>query len=180
MNNLEVLHSRYAQALFRYAKENNIEDDIKNEYESLCSVFEEHPDYKKIFVSPHLTRKEKIELVEDLKKNLNLSDAFTSFLKVLVEANRFAIIRGVFLKYKDLYALKKGIIRVNVYSAKDLLREKIEELKSILKKRFRKEIEIKNIVDEEILGGLKIEVEDSLIDASLKGKLNGIKESIAI
>lgn len=180
MNDLETLHSRYATALFEHAKERNLQKNIRNEYGSLCNFFERYPDHKKIFISPYLTRKEKRVLLEQLNEKLKLNNSFLSFLKVLVEENRFAIIRGIFLKYKDLYAIDKGIIRINVFSTEDLPKKEINKLKLAMKKKLKKEIEIKNIVDNSLIGGLKIVIEDDIIDASLKGSLDNIRETITI
>jgi F-type H+-transporting ATPase subunit delta len=94
-----------------------------------------------------------------------------NFLRVLVEADRIALLPYI----ADLFEIRKndaeGVARAQITSAFPLDDAQIAQLKDALEKRFGKKIDASVIVDPDLIGGARIVVGDRVIDASVQGQL---------
>ena len=101
-----------------------------------------------------------------------------SFIRVLLEADRIGLlpeIRGLFDKLKDD---AEGVARANIISAFEIDDAQLGELKTALEKRFGKKIEATVTVDPELIGGAKIVVGDTVIDATVQGGLQAMAKHL--
>ncbi len=95
-----------------------------------------------------------------------------SFVDMLVKKRMIGRSDEVIEAYRQLELKEKGIIEATVSSAQPLAKEAEEKIKELVMKEFgSKHVEISHKIDETLLGGAKIQVGDTIIDASLKGRL---------
>jgi len=103
-----------------------------------------------------------------------------SFVDMLVKKRMIGKSDEVIEAYRQLELKEKGIIEATVSSAQPLVKEAEEKIKEMVSKEFgSKHAEISHKIDEKLLGGAKIQVGDTIIDATLKGRLAILERELA-
>ena len=127
--------------------------------------------------SPFLSNEEKKGMIKKVYKDFDKD--FINFLNVVIDHDRFYLIRSIRSEYKKLLYSNSGMLKITVISAKELEKDELDRIKKSLIERFNdKKIKVKNEIDPSIIGGIQILANDESIDFSLKSSLNKLKESL--
>ena len=102
-----------------------------------------------------------------------------NFTEALVMNNDIAMFEEIAAEYEKLDKASKGIRIAEVTSAKPLERHAEKEIIEHLNKLASSKVELKKKVDERILGGVVIKLDDTLIDASVKTSLDELKRDLS-
>lgn len=159
----------YAKALFGLAQE---KDQIKSWLGGLKELAAIVKDEKVISLieQPDASASEKAKLLIDLA---DLSDnGLANFVTVLAEQKRLLVLPEVYAQYQDLALTLNNTKSATIYSAYELTQAQIDDLTAMLKKRFDSNLEVSTQIDPELIGGVKVEVGDQVLDLSVQGKLN--------
>lgn len=161
----------YAKALFGLAQE---KDQIKSWLGGLKELAAIVKDEKIISLieQPDASASEKAKLLIDLAA---LSDnGLANFVTVLAEQKRLLVLPEVYAQYQDLALTLNNTKSATIYSAYELTQAQIDDLTAMLKKRFDSNLEVSTQIDPELIGGVKVEVGDQVLDLSVQGKLNAL------
>jgi len=104
----------------------------------------------------------------------NLNENGQNLIKVLVEYGRLAILPAITHAFEELKALDEGTLEAQIIAAAKPSAAEVKDLVKRLEAKFGKKIEASVSVDPEIIGGIKIIVGDTVIDASVKGQLQNL------
>lgn len=99
---------------------------------------------------------------------------FKNFYTLLVRNNDLKLINKIIEKIEEIDKEERGVVEVEISSVKKLEEEVIEKLRKLIGKKA----EIKEEIDPSLIGGLKIQIGDLLIDGSIKAKLNKLRRSL--
>lgn len=174
---MESLASKYAYAIVSIAKEENKCEEYKNALIMLLDVFRNEIETAKFLESYFISNEEKYKVIDESLRSINLPN-FTNFIKLLTEKHLIS-------KYKDI--VKEAIILLNeslniedgfVYSTSKLSEEKMNEIESVISEKLNQKVELKNIVDPRLIGGIKVVVHDHVFDGSIKHKIENLKENL--
>lgn len=174
---MESLASKYAYAIVSIAKEENKCEEYKNALIMLLDVFRNEIETAKFLESYFISNEEKYKVIDESLRSINLPN-FTNFIKLLTEKHLIS-------KYKDI--VKEAIILLNeslniedgfVYSTSKLSEEKMNEIESVISKKLNQKVELKNIIDPRLIGGIKVVVHDHVFDGSIKHKIENLKENL--
>ncbi len=177
---------RYSKALFKIASKENSEQVTYDEVTSLLNLFKSNDIFAKLFLSPLLSSKSQLKLVNNLfsntdKKKINVSKNVLAFLKVLAKNGRLKILLGSLYSFKNLIKSMHQEININLTTAFPISEDNVNKIKNILLKKTDKKINIISNVDKNIIGGIILQSGSSLIDASIRNKilkLNNIKKGV--
>ncbi|MFT6106956.1 MAG: F-type H+-transporting ATPase subunit delta [Rickettsiales bacterium] len=173
INNL--LAKKYAIAAFNVAKKANIVDqfsaDLKNFVSSLPkSIIKE-------LSNPAISKASLKDIIIAFGDKMSLAGEVVSFLEIVAQERRISNIVAIENHFAKLVKNEKNILEVEVFAAKSLDDKEIEEIKSILVKKYvNNSIEIKQSIKKDILGGIQIKIESMMIDASLKRQLSALNQ----
>ena len=103
-----------------------------------------------------------------------LSNEGRNFIRVLIESERIGLISEIRDLFGALRDAHEGLARADITSAFPLSDAELSDLKGALERRFGKKIETTVSVDQSLIGGAKIVVGDTVIDASVKGELEAM------
>ena len=103
-----------------------------------------------------------------------LSETGGNLVKVLASASRLPIIPELHSLYEQLRAEAEGVIDVGVTTAYELTAEQQTEISKAMAIRLGRKVEITSDVDDSLIGGVVIRAGDSVIDASVKGRLKAL------
>lgn len=173
----ELVQTTYANSLFEVAVENKAEDKIFEELSALRPVFMENREFIKILSAPVVGKDIKHKMLTDTFEG-SLCVYTANFLRLLVDNERFSYVISVIDEYKRLYDAHNGIIEVTAITAaalNDTLKQRLTEKLNLV---TNKNVRLKNIVDESILGGVKLRFDNTEIDSSVKSRLDELKGTI--
>ncbi|MCU0847205.1 MAG: ATP synthase F1 subunit delta [Spirochaetes bacterium] len=167
----------YAASLIEIGQKQNILPQIEEEMKFISELFQENHDMKNFIVSPGFSREAKKNFIDKVFGN-NLSEIVNSTLKILVDSDRQTVIPDLYqamIEMIDVVNNRQWVTVVTCEKLDDSIREKIAgELKS----KFKKEIKIKEEIDNGILGGIIIKIGDLVIDGSLIKDLKNIRKNL--
>src|SRR5262249_17381755 len=107
-----------------------------------------------------------------------VDDLFLKFVFVLNHHDRLAIIRAVASVYRELMDERARKVRVQVTSAVPLTDGEREEVGKMVERRFELSPVLVETVDPAVLGGLRVQVGDRVIDATVRSRLDALKDSL--
>jgi F-type H+-transporting ATPase subunit delta len=114
------------------------------------------------------------------EKELN-SQVLKNFLEILLKNNQLKTLKRIFVELEKLYKQELNIIEVKVFSPEKLDGRILSSLKKEISQKYKSErIIINEVLDKNLIGGLKIQIEDEIIDASLKNLLFKLEKSLII
>lgn len=115
----------------------------------------------------------------DGKSEAEVLDVIKKFTEVLQKDGQFKNTEKITEKFVELYNAKNGIVGAIVTSARKLSEQQISEIEKFVKGKYQaKEVEIENIVDEHIKGGVVIKVGDEVMDGSIEGQLKKMRKEL--
>jgi F-type H+-transporting ATPase subunit delta len=102
-----------------------------------------------------------------------------NFVEVLASNNDLRMFDDISQEFHKLELVKKGIKQVEITSAKPISRENEHQIVEELNKLVKGKIEVKKTIDEKLIGGVIIQMEDQMIDASVKNNLEQLKKGLS-
>lgn len=168
---------RYGKALFELAVESNQADDVYQELHRLAQIFEEIPDLGDMLSDDRLELNEKREIMESLLKGFE--DLVHDSLEVIYQYNRMYDIPLIIEEFNLRYNEQQGIISGTVTTAVPLTVEQKARLSKKLAEELGYQVaELTEKVDPEIIGGLVVEANHTIIDGSIKTRLDYLRKEL--
>lgn len=171
----------YAKAAFEYARDN---DALKAWSDALALLGQvvQDPEARRLLGSPQLSSAQKVAflkaLLADGKTAKATSDDLERFLAGLADMHRLGALNAIAVQFEQLRAEYEQRIDVNVTSAFKLDDKQQATLLNALKKRLNREISITTQVDKSLIGGAILRAGDTVIDGSVRGRLNRLSEAL--
>lgn len=159
----------YAVAVFRLAKEKNALAKW-SEMLSLAAAVAADPQMRALIDNPKLASADVERLFLSVCGD-KLDATATNLIKLLVEYGRLALLPEVAANYEALKAQDEGTLEAEITAAAKLSDAQVKKVVAQLQAKFGKKVEASVKVDPEIIGGIKIVVGDTVIDASVQGRL---------
>ena len=171
---METLALNYATALLQIAKDESKNKEYRLQVKSILETLEASDDLLLVLSSNLISKREKLDLFKELLKD---EDKFVQdFILVIIENNRSNALIPILKEFIRISNLEDGIIEGIVYSTSFLTKEEIRKLEDAISKKINKEIVLKNRLDNSLIGGVKIIVDDYNFDGSIKNKLNKLNQ----
>lgn len=170
----EEIAARYGAALFGFAQDQNALDDIHEEMAALDQAVNSNPQLIALLSDPITKSTEKKAVLAAISKPF--SAAVKEFLSLLLAYDRFVDLSDIIQRFNKLYDQDKGIARGTVITAVKLDQEQLNHLQDAYAKKYHlNALRLENKVDSSILGGVILQVEDRVIDGSVKKRLDKIR-----
>jgi F-type H+-transporting ATPase subunit delta len=168
------ISKEYAVALFMLAAENNILSEYKDQLKRIKDLLQDNPDYIDVLESPAIPLSERIELV-DKAFSEGYHEYIVSFIKLLCENRHVKKLCSCINEFIELARSAQNCIVATVYYVEPLTKAQQEKLNAKLEKISGKNVEVVYVEDRSLIGGIKIKLDDKLLDGSLSGRLNKVK-----
>ncbi len=175
---ISLTAKNYADALVKIGQDNVLSySDILYNLESVKEICESSNELDNVLKNPAVSDDVKYSIVDEVfKKDIN--EKIIDFIKVLIEKKRFNEFNGIVEAYRDELDIINNIQRVSVTSAVPLNDDMKQRITDKLQKRLQKNILADWQIDNEIIGGLVIKINDDVIDSSLKNKLENLSKNL--
>ena len=172
---MKYISKAYGEALFAIAMEQNKVTGYAEKLELLTKILHENPEYPMYLSTPALPLSERISAIQEAFGS-EMPEDVVSFLKLLCEHNHMNLLSDIIEEFFKLEMAVSNTVTVTVTSKIPLTDEQKEKLLQKLEVKYRKHICPVYQVDESILGGFKITLEDRVIDGSVQKRLQRMKE----
>jgi len=176
MAELATLARPYAGAVFDLAKANGALDRWSRTLGVLAAAAAE-PRVKLLLDDPERDEAQKARQLAELCGD-EVDDRAKKFLQVLAANRRLGLLEDVREQFEELRARELATLDVEVQSAFPLSEEQSRKLAAALERRFEKSVKLTNSVDAALIGGAVIRAGDTVIDGSLRGRLERLGETL--
>jgi F-type H+-transporting ATPase subunit delta len=174
---MEELAQVYGRSLFEVACEQGKLDLLREQLGQFADALAENHDLELFFFSPYFSTAEK---QASLRRLLDGADErLLSFLNLLIENHRMPVIFRIRREYERLWEDEKQLLPVVLTSAVELDEQTIADLGARIGERTGRTVELTTEVQPDILGGIVVRVGNSILDASIRNRLEQLRAHVA-
>jgi len=174
---MEEIAQVYARSLFQVGQEKNKLDAIRDQLGAFADALNESRDLSTFLFSPYFSTEEK---KAGLKKAVVDADPeFFNFLELLAENHRMPLIFRIRRDFEALWEEENKLLPVDVTSAFELDERTVKSIGERIGEQTGRKVDLNAHVDPDILGGIVLRVGNSVLDASIKNRLNRLRRQIA-
>ena len=181
--NTGIIASRYAAALLKLVDETGSGEVVVSQAKAVITALKDFPDLRRLLSDPSVPDSKKISLLEvaatgDQSAAPAISPELKRFFELLIRNGRIGDISLALKSFEDQYCQARGIVRGRLVlpsepdDAASVLENKI---RSLIESKTGKTLQLTTEVDETLIGGFVLEVEDKLLDASVSRQLERIR-----
>lgn len=165
----------YADAALGVALAEGALSEVEDELFRLARVFESSDELRTTLSDPHIPAAKRQQIVEDLLEG-RASTATVAIVSMIVATGRAGDLPKIADELVQRSAASTGSAVAEVRSAVALTDEQISRLAQALSARTKRDITVRNIVDPTVMGGIVTRIGDSVIDGSVRTRLNQLRE----
>jgi F-type H+-transporting ATPase subunit delta len=174
---MEEIARVYARSLFEVAQEHSRLDEVREQLGQFADALHDNRELQVFFFSPYFSTEEK---KEGLGKLLDGADeAVLNFLELLVEKHRTPAIFRIRTAFETLWEHENKLLPVEITSAIELDDEIARRIGDQIGEQTGQRVELTKTVDPDIIGGLVLRVGNSILDASIRNRLDNLRKSVA-
>ena len=174
---MEEIAQVYSRSLFEVAKEESKLDRLRDELGAFADALAENRELSVFFFSPYFSTEEK---EAGLRRAIVDADpTLVNFLELLIEKHRMPVIFRVQRQFDVLYDRENKRLPVEVTSAVALDATVVEALEERIREQTGQNVQLESNVDPDILGGLVLRVGNSILDASIRHRLEQLRREVA-
>jgi F-type H+-transporting ATPase subunit delta len=174
---MEEIARVYAEALFSAANEEDKLDVIREQLGQFADAVDQSRELQVFLFSPYFSSAEKSE---GLRRAIDGAEPeLLNFLELLNDKHRMPVISRIRRKFEELWAKENRRLEVTVTSSVELDEGVAEKIGEEIEKQTGQSVELKQEVDDDILGGLVVRVGNMVLDASLRNRLEKLRKNVA-
>ncbi len=174
---MEEIARVYSEALFDVAKEKGTLDEIHEQLGQVADGIADNRDLQVFLFSPYFSSSEKREGISRVVSGAD--PELVNFLELLAEKHRMPAIFRIRRRFDEMWAKEERRLEVKLTSAVDLPPDLVEEVGKQIEKQTGQTIELETDVDENVLGGIVLQVGNMVLDASVRNKLERLRKEVA-
>ncbi len=174
---MEEIAEVYARSLFEVARESDKLDVVRDQLGEVTDALDDNRDLQVFFFSPYFSSEEK---VQGLGKAIDgAEDIVRNFLVLLIEKHRMPAIFRIRQRFEALWLQENKVLPVQITSAVELPDDTVRSIGDRIGERTGRKVELRSAVDPDILGGLVLQVGNSVLDASIRNRLENLRKQVA-
>jgi F-type H+-transporting ATPase subunit delta len=174
---MEEIAQVYSRALFEVAQEQGKLDEVRDQLGEFADAVDEHRSLQVFFFSPYFSSEEK---KEGLRKAVEgVGDTVLHTLELLIDKHRMPALFRIRRQYDQLWAEENRLLPVELTSAIELDESTVKHVGEAIGQQTDRRIDLKAKVDPDILGGIVLRVGNSILDASIRSRLDQLRKQVA-
>ena len=174
---MEEIAQVYSRALVEVAQEQGKLDLVREQLGQFADALEEHRDLAVFLFSPYFSTEEKREGLR--RAVVDADPTIVNFLETLLERHRMPAIYRIRAAFDRLWDEENRLLPVEVTSAIELDEATVRSIGDRIGEQTGRKVELRSTVDPDILGGIVLRVGNSILDASIKHRLDQLRKHVA-
>ena len=171
----ETSSSRYSLALYELATEASTLSEIEVHSASIIDLISSSEDFKSLIKDPTNNKEEQLNALNKISEQYKLNKLLIKFLSFLISKRRFFYVDRILKSFVETCSIKRGELKAELTSAKKLTENEVNNIKEELTKNFSSKIKLNYKHDASLIGGLIVQVGSTMVDTSIKNKLQQIE-----
>jgi F-type H+-transporting ATPase subunit delta len=173
---MEEIAAVYARSLFEVAKEHDELDEVREQLGAFADALGENRDLQVFFFSPYFSTAEKEDGLDRVVSGAD--PAVLNFLKLLIEKHRMPVLFRIRADFDTLWEKENRLLPVQITSAIELDESIVKQLGDRIAEQTDRKVELSAEVDPDILGGIVVQVGNSVLDASVRNRLEQLRKQV--
>ena len=173
---MNEIASRYASGLYSIALEQNKVNVWQEEIKTIHKLFLENREFLDVLNSAFLPLNEKEEMLDKTLKGVDPN--IVNLVKLLVKNHRQRYILDTFQAFNSLANELRGVKEGLIYSTYRLDDKTLEKIKQKIKEIEKCDVDLINIIDPTLIGGMRVVIDGHIYDGSIKSYLEKLKTSL--
>jgi F-type H+-transporting ATPase subunit delta len=166
---------RYSLALYELASENNVLPQVEEQSLSVLNLISSSKDFLNLIKDPTNNQDDLLKVIDNISNENKFESLLKNFLSFLIIKRRFFYIEQILKSFIEICSQKRGELKAELKSAKELSSNEISTITDELTKNFSSKIKLNYKHDESLIGGLIVQVGSTMVDTSIKNKLQQIE-----
>ena len=176
MENLTVA-AVYGEALYEAATDTDKLETILEEFGELVRIFKELPEFFEWLRNPTISGEMKKQTVEKIFDN-EIEEELMNFLCILIDKRRIGRLDSIHTAFEKIVDDRNGVTSGKIVSALPLTDNQLTQFETETGKLLRKKVKLTSDTDTSLIGGVRIYIDGKLIDASIRSRLDKLKETL--
>ena len=174
---MEEIAQVYARSLFEVAQEHDTLDDVRDQIGQFADALEAENELRVFFFSPYFSTEEKKKGLDTVLQDAD--ETFLNFLSLLIENHRMPALFRVRREFDAMWREVNKLLPVQVTSAVALDEAVTKQIGDEIQKQTGQKVELTTSVDPDVLGGIILRVGNSILDASIRTRLDRLRKQVA-
>ena len=166
---------RYSLALYELATENNNLKQVEDQSLSILNLISSSKDFFNLIKDPTSSQDDLLKIIYDISDNNKFENLLKNFLSFLIIKRRFFYVEQILKSFIETCSKKRGELKAELKSAKELSDDEIKKITDELTENFSSKIKLNYKHDKSLIGGLVVQVGSTMVDTSIKNKLQQIE-----
>ena len=166
---------RYSLALYELATESNLLNKIEEQTSAIINLINSSKDFSNLIKNPTGNQDDSISVINKISENYNIENLLKIFITLLIKKRRFFYIEKILRNFTEICSKKRGELKAELKSAKELSSNEIKKITDELEKNFNSKMKLNYIHDKSLIGGLIVQIGSTMVDTSIKNKLQQIE-----
>ena len=166
---------RYSLALYELSEESNLLNQIEDQSSSVLNLINQSNEFCYLIKDPTIKQEDLLNIINKIVEYYKFDNLFKNFLNFLIKKRRFFFIENILKSFIEICSKKRGEMKAELRSAKNLSSDEITKITELLTKNFNSKIKLNYKHDESLIGGLVVQVGSTMVDTSIKNKLQQIE-----
>ena len=167
----------YARALFEAAREGGRLEPVREQLEQIVAAASEVPELRELLRNPQLDPRTRAAALEDVLSGGD--ELLRNFLLVLADKGRIGALEEIAQEFERLVSEEEGILTAELTTAVELSDEDERRLLKQIEEASGRKVEATRQVDPSLIGGIVLQVGSHRLDASVRGRLERLRRSLA-
>tara|TARA_B110000211_G_scaffold62303_1_gene70843 strand:- start:2395 stop:2952 length:558 start_codon:yes stop_codon:yes gene_type:complete len=168
--------NRYALALYELAEDNSELSSVEKDINEFVKLYNINTELENFIKNPTHSQSNQLVAINKISVEMKLSNIVRNFLSILITKRRIFFLNSIFKNFLLLASKKRGELKAQLISSKSLTSDELKNLNSEISKVLGNVVSFDYKVDENLIGGLKMQIGSLMVDTSLKNKLNKYKQ----
>lgn len=177
MASVNKIAKKYAKSLYDFAAEAGTLAAVTNDVFAVEAGLGNKKELCSLIESPIYPSAQKLAVLKEIL-NGKVSEDFLRFLNLMEQKNRLEVLFAVLREFIVLHNDTSGSVCLSVHSAFELTGEQKDKLTALLAQKLNKTVTLDTTVDTALIGGFVVYANDTVIDASVKNRLEKAKKSL--
>jgi F-type H+-transporting ATPase subunit delta len=174
---MEEIAQVYARSLFEVAQEHDKLDEVRDQIGQFADALGESRELQTFFFSPYFSTEEK---KQGLDKALEgEEETVANFLSVLIENHRMPALLRIRRELDRMWQDVNHLLPVQITSAVELDEAVAKQIGEEIGRQTGRKVELSSTVDPDVLGGIVVRVGNSILDASIRTRLERLRKQVA-
>ena len=168
---------KYTQALFKVVVKENDKNQVSDRLHNIRSILKSVPELNQLLITRRVQVQDKINMLKNILGD-NISNIEMDLIVLLMENGHMMLFGEVVKRFDYLLDKESKVVKVQITSSSILSDDEVQRISLNIENKIQKKIDVATETDVSLMGGLKLRVENTLIDGSVSNRLQKMRDTL--